>query len=296
MKEGRHKMDIRKVLFIGKLALALVLGYLVIRTLVPEHREKSSTPASALGGDAANVNEATGSPDLSFEDYAKIVERNPFGTSGKWTSTANFADSRHSVSEELGLALSGTISGNPAVARAVIKDLKTGVLDLYKIDQTVAGARIESIENDAVVLVRDGQRKVLRLNIGQSGSNNSSQVASSQTIKETSNVVRADLPTKKTGADIRTKIGCVEAVLNNAAIEPYFVDGQVEGLQITGLENLSIAKDIGLKNRDVIRAVNGHRLTNKQKAYQVFKKARSQAVIDIELLRDNKTKKLSFAM
>ncbi|GAH10118.1 unnamed protein product, partial [marine sediment metagenome] len=38
------------------------------------------------------------------------------------------------------------------------------------IDQTVAGARIESIEQDAVVLVCDGQRKVLRLNIGQSGS------------------------------------------------------------------------------------------------------------------------------
>ncbi|GAH28122.1 unnamed protein product [marine sediment metagenome] len=44
------------------------------------------------------------------------------------------------------------------------------MLDLYEIDQTVAGARIESIEKDAVVLVCDGQRKVLRLNIGQSGS------------------------------------------------------------------------------------------------------------------------------
>ena len=84
--------------------------------------------------------------------------------------------------------------------------------------------------------------------------------------------------------------------MNNAAIEPYFVDGRMEGLQITGLENISIAKNLGLKNSDVIRAVNGHRLTNKQRAYQIFKKARSQPAIDIELLRDNKTKKLSFAM
>jgi len=290
-------MDIRKVLFITKLVLVLVLGYVVVRrVLLPEHTEKSSTPASALGGSAARTDEATGSPDLSFEDYAKIVERNPFGTSGKWTSTANFTGSRHSVSEELGLALSGTVSGSPTLARAVIKDLKTGVLNLYKTDQIVAGARIESIEQDAVVLVCDGQRKVLRLNIGQSGSNNISQVASSRTTNKMSNVARVDLPTKKANTDARTKNGCVEAILNNAAIEPYFVDGRMEGLRITGLENISIAKNLGLKNSDVIRAVNGHRLTNKQKAYQIFKKAKSQPAIDIELLRDNNTKKLSFSM
>jgi type II secretory pathway component PulC len=298
MKEERNKMYIRKVLFISKLALALVLGYLVVRTLVPEHTEKSSTPASARGGSASYVNQATGSPDLSPKDYSEIIKSNPFDSSGqiagsgKWTSTAY----QQSVSEELGLALSGTVSGSPEVARAIIKDLKTGALDLYKIDQTVGDARIESIEENAVVLVCDGQRTVLKLNIAQSGSNNNTQLSPSQTANEMSNVAKADLSTKKANTNIQTTIGYVEAVLNNAAIEPYFVDGQVEGLQITGLENLSIAKNLGLKNRDVIRSVNGHRLTNKQKAYQVFKKAKSQPAIDIELLRDNSIKKLSFSM
>ena len=290
-------MYMRKVLLISKLALVLVLSYAVIRTvLLPKHTEKSSTPASALGGSAVPENGATGSPDLSSEDYNKIVERNPFGTSGKSTSTADFTGTRHSVSEELGLALSGTVSGSPEVARAVIKDLKTGVLDIYKIDQTVSGARIESIENNAVVLVCDGQRKVLKLNIAPSGSNNISQVASSQTTNKISKVARADLPTKKADTDTLTKIGCVETILNNAAIKPYTVDGRIEGLRITDLENITAVKELGLKNSDVIRTVNGHRLTNKQKAYQIFKKAKSQPVIDIELLRDNKTKKLSFAM
>ncbi len=291
-------MYIRKLLFISKLALALVLGYLVVRTLVTEHKEKNSTPASAMGGSAARLNQATGSPDLSLKDYTEIIEGNPFDSSsqtagsGKWTSTAY----QQSVSEELGVALSGTISGSPAVARAIIKDLKTGALDLYKIDQTVAGARIESIEENAVVLVCNGQRTILKLNIASSGSNNNTKLSSPQTINEMSKVAKADLSTKKANTNAQTKIGYVEAVLNNAAIEPYFVNGQAEGLQITGLENLSIAKNLGLKNRDVIRSVNGHRLTNKQKAYQVFKKAKAQPAIDMELLRDNKTKKFSFAM
>ena len=283
-------MYIRKILFISKLVLALVLGYVVITILLPEHKEESSTPASARGSSAANVNQAMRSPDLSPKDYSDIIKSNPFDSSGqmagtgKWSSTAY----QQSVSEELGLALSGTVTGSPEVARAIIKDLKTGALELYKVNQIVAGARIESIEEDAIVLVCDGQMTVLKLNMADS----SRQLPSAQTADEMSRVVKADLPAK----NAQTKIGYVEAVLNNAAIEPYSVDGQVEGLQITGLENINIAKDFGLKNRDVIRSVNGHRLTSKQKAFQVFKKAKAQTAIDIELLRDNNTKKLSFSM
>ena len=291
-------MYIRKILFISKLAIALVLGYVVIITFVPEQKQKNPTPASVRADSAASINKAKRPSDLSSKDYSEIIEGNPFDCSGqtagpgKWTSTAY----HHSISEELGLALSGTISGSPAVARALIKDLKTGVLDLYKIDQTVAGARIESIEENAVVLNCDGQRMVLKLTIASSGSNNNNRLPSLKTINQISNVAKADLSAKKAINNTQTKIGYVEEVLNNAVIEPYSANGRIEGLQITGLENLGIAKNLGLKNKDVIRSVNGHRLTNKQKAYQVFKKAKSQPAIDIELLRDNNTKKLSFTM
>ena len=282
-------MYIRKVLFISKLTLALVLGYVVIRTLLPEPAEHGSTPTSVQGGDTASVNQAMRSPDLSPKDYSDIIKSNPFDSfgqmagQGKWSSAAY----RQSVSKELGLALSGTVTGSPEVARAIIKDLKTGVLDLYKVNQKVAGARIESIEENAIVLVCDGQMTVLKLNVADS----SRQLPSPKIPNGTSNVVKADLPAKRA----QTKIRYVAAVLNNATIEPYSVDGQVEGLQITGLENIN-TKDFGLKNRDVIRSVNGHRLTSKQKAYQVFKKAKSRPAIDIEMLRDNNTKKLSFSM
>ncbi|MGB2808499.1 MAG: type II secretion system protein N [Sedimentisphaerales bacterium] len=280
-------MYIRKVLFISKLALALVLAYVVIRTLLPESAEESSTPASARGGSAANVNQAMRSPDLSSKDYSEIIKSNPFDSSGqmagqgKWSSTAY----QQSVSEELGLALSGTVTGSPEVARAIIKDLKTGALELCKVDQIVAGARIESIEKDAIVLVCDGQMTVLKLNIADSGR----QLPSPQTPDEMSKVAKSHLPADKAHQH-------VEALLSNAVIKPYSVKGRVEGLQITGLENINIAKDLGLKNNDVICSVNGHQLTSKQKAFQVFKKAKTQPAIEIERLRDGNTKKLSFSM
>jgi type II secretion system protein C len=290
-----NKLYVRKVFFISKLTLALVLVFTIVRVLLPEHIEKTLASASAPGGDGVRVNEMANLPDLSFADYAEIVERNPFGISSQTTDTNKWASFEPAVSEELGLALFGTISGSPAVARAIIKNLKTGVFDLYRVGQTVEGARIESIDTDEVILAHNGERKILRLSIAQfSRNNNSTETPSSRTINETSNTVRTDLSTKNAHTDARTKIGCVEAVLKEAVIEPYVVDDQVEGLRITDLENIKEAKELGLKNGDIIRAVNGHLLTSKQKAHQIFKKASSQAAISLELLRDDDTKKLSF--
>ncbi len=147
-----------------------------------------------------------------------------------------------------------------------------------------------------VILAHNGERKVLRLNIAQSGSySNTTQMPSSQSISA-NNVVASSLstPNINTTVEVQNKTSPVEAILEKAVIKPYVVDGQVEGLKITGLENVNIAKYFGLKNGDVIRVVNGHRLTSKQKAFQVFKKAKLQEAISFELLRDDKTKTLSF--
>jgi general secretion pathway protein C len=291
-----NKLYVRKVFFTGKLTLALVLVFTIVRTvLLPERIEKTFAFTSAPGGDGVRVNETVNLPGLSFADYAEIVERNPFGISSQTTDTNKLASFDPAVSEELGLALFGTVSGSPAVARAIIKNLKTGVFDLYKMGQTVEGARIEGIDTDEIILVRNGEKKILMLSITQSDSNNSStETPSSKPVNKTGNTARTNSQTKNAPINAQTKIGCVEAVLKEAVIEPYVVDGQVEGLRIMDLENVEEAKELGLKNGDIIRSVNGHRLTSKQKAHQIFKKAMSQTAINLELLRDDENKKLSF--
>lgn len=298
MRKG-NKLYIHKVLVTSKLALVIVLLFVVTRAVLPRREiDNGLAPASAQGKGRTQAIETTRLPGLSLEDYAQVVKRDPFGTSGlgEWSLTADSFHFDRSVSEELGLALFGTVSGSPSVARAVIKDLKTGVFDLYKIGQVVGSARIEGIEADAVILLHDEQRKILGITAWQSNSSNNNHVSSSQTDNERSGTLETDLPREKTEANIRTKIEQVEEVLTKAVIEPYVVNGQTEGLKITGLENIKFAKEFGFKNGDVIWAVNGHLLTSKQKAYQVFKKARSQEAMTFELLRSDKPKKLSFAL
>ncbi|MCP4609133.1 MAG: hypothetical protein GY845_10520 [Planctomycetes bacterium] len=90
---------------------------------------------------------------------------------------------------------------------------------------------------------------------------------------------------------IRTKMKCVETILRKAVIKPYCVDGQVKGLQISGLEKISQAKDLLLKNGDVIIAVNGNSLSSKKDAYRIFKKARKEPIMIIDLLQNGEPKK-----
>jgi general secretion pathway protein C len=289
-----NKEYIHKVFFTSKLTLVLVLLFTIIRTaLLPDRIEKTLASVSAPGGSKLYVNDKVNLPDLSFADYDEIIGRNPFSTSSQTinASTSSFAPA---VSEELGLALFGTISGSPEIARAIIKNLRTGVSDMYKIGQTVEGAGVEVIGTDEVILVHNGERKILRLSIAQSNNNNRTETPSVKTINEMSNSTKTDLSTQKADTGVRTKIGCVEAVLKQALIEPHIVDGKVEGLRISDVENIKEASVLGLKNGDIIRSVNGHLLTSKQKAHQIFKKAMSQAAINLELLRDDETKKLKF--
>jgi hypothetical protein len=90
---------------------------------------------------------------------------------------------------------------------------------------------------------------------------------------------------------IQTKLKCVETILKKAVIEPYYVNGQIEGLKINGLEKISQAKTLLLKSGDVILAVNGQVLNSKKEAYDIFIKARKEPIMIIDLLQDGQAKK-----
>jgi len=296
-----------KALFVIKFALVLILCYVVITTvLMPQHTGEIFEPSSAVGTDNITAVGPTSSLDTPVEDYSAIVEQDIFGSSSRTKKSLlgdNGVGPALSAEEELGIALLGTVAGSPEISRAIIKDIKTNKLSLYKTGDTVATpswkgsstAHIESIEKDVVVLLHQGQRKILDLGTRESkqqDADNAQTVLSNNAAQAVETNPPAQFHTSA-GAKLRDNI---EIILTKAVIAPYTIDGQVEGLKITGLENIRGAEELGLKNGDIIRTVNGHRLTSKQKAYQIFKKARSQAAANIELLRGNENKTLSFPL
>lgn len=293
-------MDIRKVLLIAKLVLAAVLAILIIRTaVVLWNAAGAQTLSSAADREGITALNPATQVDNSTTDYASIIEQNVFTGArlsspmqkSLWDSSATAMVP--SAERELGLVLLGTVAGNPLLSRAVIQDSASKIAQLYKIGEIVGGARVQSIEDNAVILLHNGQSKILRLQIGRNDSQSQTQVSRSGTGAEVAQAARSatrvmEAPPQQTGY--------VETILSNAVIEPYSVNGKTEGLKLTGLEDLPMAKDIGLKDGDIVREVNGHQLTDKRKAYQVLRKARSQPSVSVELQREGETKELSFAL
>ena len=91
-----------------------------------------------------------------------------------------------------------------------------------------------------------------------------------------------------------TQVPGIKVFLEKMEVAPYIINGQQEGLCITGLDDLSMAGHLGFKNGDVIQTINGQMLTDKQKAFQVLKKARSQSSLSVQLLRNRHKMDLSF--
>ncbi|MHC4725910.1 MAG: type II secretion system protein N [Planctomycetota bacterium] len=294
-------MYIRKVLFAFKLALVLVLSFVFLRTVImPQNPVEMFQPSSAVGTDNLITEGAEDMIENSVEDYSVLVQQNIFGVTDitnveeKSPEVDEFDDVVTLVGEELNLELIGTVCGNTSVSRAIIKNNKNNQLGMYKTGQNIAGARIKSIKENAVILIHKGQRKMLTLNrIGVNDTKNE-QMLSLSAISETGKVVNPALPVQQPAEEIPTKIVHIESMLNEAAIEPFLVDGLVEGLRISDLDKIPMAKAFGLKDGDIIRHVNGHRLTSKQQAFQVFKKAKSEAVLSLDLLSDGETRELSF--
>ena len=301
MVKKNNKSNKHKALLVIKLAIVLILGYAIIKTVtMSQNMNEAMVLKSAVGDENTAVAKPESEPDTSVQDYSAIVEQDIFGSSASALEVNeplqvdNTAASTWSSEEDLGIALLGTVAGSPEISRAIIKDIKTNALNVYKTGDTIVSASVESIEKDGIVLLYEGQRRKINLRTKESGKQGT-VIPEVTMAKNAAQEVKTQ-PAAKSKPTFADKLRYAASMIPKANIEPHTIDGQVEGLRISGLEDIKGAEDLGLKNGDVIRAVNGQRLDSKQKAYQISRKARSQTAMNIELMRGNRIKAFSFSL
>lgn len=280
-----------RVVWLVKASLVVALAYGGFRAVTDRLHIAPFEPGSVVGRERPLDAEVQSAGPQTPADYEELLRSNLF--SGPDTA----ADSRKSQvlssmpsAEELGLRLVGAIAGGPAISRANIQDVKTKAIGVYRIGDTVASATVEAIQQDAVVLRHEGRQLILRLHAGTAGAEpQAAEPAAAQPAEKAQ-------PQSKQAAFPPVQADYVAEVFRQATIEPFVRNDRTEGLRITGLDKIPMAELFGLRDGDVIRTVNGQQLTSKQKAFQVLMKARTQSKVDIELLRNGKSKDLSFGL
>ncbi|MFX0200227.1 MAG: hypothetical protein ACFFCW_29255 [Candidatus Hodarchaeota archaeon] len=175
-----------------------------------------------------------------------------------------------------------------------VEDPKSDAQDFDTLGTMRADSAAESIEEDELVLyLEDVQDTMTGFGIEQFfNGDNTTELSGEQNTETKSDTEQKDARQEIT--KIQTKLKCVESVLKNAIIEPYYINGQIEGLQISGLDEISEAKALLLKSGDIILAVNGQTLSSKKEAYDIFKKARKEPIMMVDLLQDGEAKILLF--
>jgi len=185
------------------------------------------------------------------------------------------------------------VPGTPTSPTTPLEKPESNVNDCDTPDTIMA----DSIEDGQASYLQQEQETVMTLSAGQSFNGmDTAKTARDQSIEKTDDTNITDTPAEQVLTRIRTKMKYVEAILKKAVIKPYQINGQIEGLQITGLEKILAARDLLLKSGDIIRTVNGHSLSSKKRAYEVFKRARKLPMIEIELLRDGKSRTLLYCL
>jgi hypothetical protein len=285
------------------LALLGIIVFINVGTaLIERHMEIIVTPSSAVSCEYTTIPEMPKLPEPSVGEYSAIIEQTMFAHDNLWQRDIwcfwlDGASGLIQPNEEVSnLNIFDNVFGIPTDSPSPLKNPESHEPNFDIPDATRADSTVKSIEEDEPVLyLKEEQEKITRFGTEQYNSNNdTSETPSIQNNDKTIDKVRTSKPPKQVMTKIRTKIKCVETILKKAVIEPYLINGQIEGLRITGLDRILLAKDLLLKSGDIIRTVNGHPLNSKRRAYQVFKRARKQPIMKVELLRDGKTRTLLY--
>ena len=292
-------LEIRKLFWIINAVLIAILVYIIVGFSPGDYAGKSTFANPIPIKEKVEI--IPRENPLLPSKYKIIMERNIFGSLG--LSPAKENQRREKTEPPISiiksqLRLLATVAGDEELACAVIENLKSKIQDIYKTGDIIGGVQIERIERNKVVVLYRDQHEVLNLNImckilDPVGKDKEPVIAQKQNATKSVKVVS---PFER-GIDKRafiTQVPGIEVFLEKMEVAPYIINGQQEGLTITDLGDLSMARYFGLENGDVIQNVNGQVLTDKQKAFQVLKKARSQSSLSVQLLRNQHKMDLSF--
>jgi len=292
-------MNRRPIRFTSQWALVgVILFYAVATAMIAWYRQRIVTPTSVGGSECATMPEMPNLPEPSRCDASRRVVGDYWNNSAAGIGLITSDEDRPNLEE-----LFGDIFGTPT---RPLENPESYAHNFDLLDSMVADSAAGNIEKDGPMSYsKDEQKTMTELGTEQfsdlsrrvsdtAGPSDTTETLPIQNNGNTSDTVITSTPAIQALTKIRTKAKYVETILRKAIIEPYHINGQIEGLRITGLDKILIARDLLLKSGDIIRAVNGHPLNSKRRAYEIFKKARKLPIMKIELLRDGKTETLLY--
>ena len=191
----------------------------------------------------------------------------------------------------LELTLWGTVTGQKKQdGWAVINDRKTKEQELYRVNDTIQGAVIKSILRNKVILTVNGKDQVLEMDENQSflKKRGTSRRSSESRPKPTSQP-RQNIPTPERMPD---KVSQSDQLFKT---RPYIRNGEASGVMVYSIKRDSVAQLLGLRNGDIIQAVDDAEIQDVQDLEDFEESIGDHSDVTISILRRGKPKELVFS-
>jgi len=222
--------------------------------------------------------------------YRAIVERNIFHSKTDITVPVQKADLENIKTTERNLKLWGTVVGSdPASAYAIIEESGVKSLPknqaLYRRGDVVQGAQIKQILREKVILSANGSDEILRIVKPQSSGR--TQRIQSATNRPGNRPIRQKRTLRS--SQIQKALGDINTVMSQASIRPHS-----EGFQITRIRPASIFRRLGLRNGDIITAVNDRPIQSASDAMEIWQDLTAGGETSISLKRRGRTRIIDY--
>ncbi|WP_083927922.1 type II secretion system protein N [Desulfobacter curvatus] len=226
-------------------------------------------------------------PVKLYKIIEKVTQRNLFKVevNGKQKKASEPLD-LNLEKTSLKLTLWGTVTGQKKQdGWAVIKDIKTKQQELYRVNDKIQGANIKAILRNKVILTVNGKDQILEVNTDQLPSQNRKRGFSDKRPTQP----RHNIPNQQEMPDVVSQSNQLFKT------RPFFRNGEASGVMIYSIKKDSVAQLLGLRNGDIIQAVDDVEIQDVQDLESFDDNIDDQSDITISILRRGKPKELVFS-
>jgi general secretion pathway protein C len=292
------------------LFLVAVLAYILAQIVIDNIKGKMPMLPHEAAASSKSVrveNDLSTKKDpASRKSYDIILNRNIFGL--KNTSSTNSSGIENVPQTTLNLELLGTVIDPSKNSVAVIKDVDSGRVNGYRLDELIDIIKSEKvklvrIENCVAVLERIGEGpETIKCKKKLGDESSSNQVASGTALDSGSNESRTSKVDGKAVAGNDDGINQLDEgvyeidrkmmdellsnpndILTKARVVPHD-----DGLRFFAIRPNSIFSKIGIKNGDTLHRINDVALDNVENAFSLFEELKGQSKFSIDLTRRGK--------
>ncbi len=106
------------------------------------------------------------------------------------------------------------------------------------------------------------------------------------------NTINRKINRSKLNAQMRN----FSTLLSQARVSPHFTNKKPDGFMISEIVKGSLYDEIGLKNGDIIKKVNGESVTGAEQAMRMYRELQSATFIDVEIERNGRLQQISYVI